>query len=183
MYCVSAVRTGPLHLSELQHKGTLCNSHTTISDGKVVLHLTSNSTVTYNFLRLRLDIAILAGFTGRVGNDNRYRLTCTRQSVQEVIKFRRRAYERAELHYTGRSSDKLNRSRSADRIPRADRTLIVNRDAAKSSKHFIRCSLVSLCGSLCLSPGDSRTLCRPYLRSLCIRVIENAFHSLSPQFM
>lgn len=183
MYCVSAGRTGPLHLSELQHKRTLCNSHTTLSNGKVVLHLTSNRTVTYNFLRLRLDSAILARCNGRVGNDNRYRLAGACQSIQEVVEFRRWSDERIKLHCTGRSSDKLNRSRSADRIPRADRTLIVNRDAAKSSKHFIRRSLVSLCGSLCLSPGDSRTLCRPYLRSLCIRVIENAFHSLSPQFM
>lgn len=183
MYCVSAVRTGPLHLSELQHKRTLCNSHTTLSDGKVVLHLTSNRTVTYNFLRLRLDIAILARCNGRVGNDNRYRLTGTCQSIQEVIEFRGRSDECIKLHYTGRGSDKLNRSRSANRISCADRTLIINRDAAKSSKHFIRCSLIRLCGSLCLSPGDSRTLCRPYLRSLCIRVIENAFHSLSPQFI
>lgn len=183
MYCVSAGRTGPLHLSELQHKGALCNSHTTLSDGKVVLHLTSNRTVTYNFLRLRLDSAVLARCNGRVGNDNRYRLTGACQSIQELVEFRRRSDERVKLHYTGRSSDKLNRSRSANRIPRADRALIVDRDAAKSSEHFIRCSLVSLCGSLCLSPGDSRTLCRPYLRSLCIRVIENAFHSLSPQFM
>ena len=91
MYCVSAVRTGPLHLSELQHKRTLCNSHTTLSDGKVVLYLTSNRTVTYNFLRLRLDIAILARCNGRVGNDNRYRLTGTCQSIQEVIEFRGRS--------------------------------------------------------------------------------------------
>jgi hypothetical protein len=183
MYCVSAVRTGPLHLSELQHKRTLCNSHTTLSDGKVVLYLTSNRTVTYNFLRLRLDIAILARCNGRVGNDNCYRLTGTCQSIQEVIEFRRRSDECIKLHCAVRCSDKLNRSRSANRIPRADRTLIVNRDATKSSEHFISCSFVSLCGSLCLSPGDSRTLCRPYLRSLCIRVIENAFHSLSPQFI
>ena len=183
MYCVSAVRTGPLHLSELQYKCTLCNSHATLSNDKIVLHLTSNRTVTYNFLRLRLDSTILARCTGRVGNDNRYRLTGTCQSIQEVIEFRRRSDERIKLHYTGRGSDKLNRSRSANRISRADRTLIINRDAAKSSKHFIRCSLIRLCDSLCLSPGDSRTLCRPYLRSLCIRVIENAFHSLSPQFI
>lgn len=183
MYCVSAGRTGPLHFSELQHKGTLCNSHTTLSDGKVVLHLTSNRTVTYNFLRLRLDSAILARCNGRVGNDNRYRLTGACQSIQEFVEFRRRSDECIKLHYTGRSSNKLNRRRPANRIPRADRALIIDRDATKSSKHFIRCSLVSLCGSLCLSPGDSRTLCRPYLRSLCIRVIENAFHSLSPQFM
>lgn len=183
MYCVSAGRTGPLHFSELQHKGTLCNSHTALGDGKVVLHLTSNRTVTYNFLRLRLDSAILARCNGRVGNDNRYRLTGTCQSIQEVTEFRRRPDECIKLHYTGRSSDKLNWSRSANRIPRADRALIIDRDAAKSSKHFIRCGLIRLCGSLCLSPGDSRTLCRPYLRSLCIRVIENAFHSLSPQFM
>ena len=183
MYCVSAGRTGPLHFSELQHKGTLCNSHTTLSDGKVVLHLTSNRTVTYNFLRLRLDSAILARCNGRVGNDNRYRLAGTCQSIQEVIEFRRRSDECIKLHYTGRSSDKLNRSRSANRIPRADRALIIDRDVDKSSKHFIRCSLVSLCGRPCVSPGDSRNLCRPYLRSLCIRVIENAFHSLSPQFM
>lgn len=183
MYCVSAGRTGPLHLSELQHKRTLCNSHTTLSDGKVVLHLTSNRTVTYNFLRLRLDSAILARCNGRVGNDNRYRLAGACQSIQEFVEFRRRSDERIKLHCTGRSSDKLNRSRSANRVLRTDRASIVNLDAAKSRKHFIRCSLVRLCGSLCLSPGDSRTLCRPYLRSLCIRVIENAFHSLSPQFM
>ena len=183
MYCVSAGRIGPLHLSELQNKCTLCNSHTTLSDGKVVLYLTSNRTVTYNFLRLRLDSTILARCDGRVGNDNRYRLTGTCQSIQEVIEFRRRSDERIKLHCAVRCSDKLNRSRSANRISRADRTPIVNRDATKSSEHFISFSFVSLCGSLCLSPGDSRTLCRPYLRSLCIRVIENAFHSLSPQFI
>lgn len=183
MYCVSASRAGPLHLSELQNKCTLCNSHTTLSDGKIVLHLTSNRTVTYNFLRLRLDSAILASCNGRVGNDNRYRLAGACQSSQEFVECSGRSDECIKLHYTGRSSDKLNRSRSANRIPRADRTLIVDRDAAESSKHFIRRSLVRLCDSLCLSPGDSRTLCRPYLRSLCVRVIENAFHSLSPQFM
>ena len=181
MYCVSAGRTGPLHLSELQYKCTLCNSHTTLSNGKIVLHLTSNRTVTYNFLRLRLDSTILARCHGRVGNDNRYRLTGTCQSIQEVSELRRRSDERTKLHCTGRCSNKLNRSRSANRISRADRTPIGNRDATKSSEHFI--SFVRLCGSLCLSPGDSRTLCRPYLRSLCVRVIENAFHSLSPQFI